>query len=154
MTAVELFFSNDTQHTLTRHGVAALLEGAAHALTLEKPVAVDVAITGEKTIQNLNKFWRGKNTVTDVLSFSSVEQKRGAPLFVTPPDDVLRLGQIVICPTYVYKQARRNNEDKQKALETAIVHGFLHLLGYNHERGGNDEEVMMALQKNIISHAH
>jgi len=154
MTAVELFFSNDTQHILTHQSVATLLEGAARTLALADPVAVDVAVAGEKTIQNLNKFWRGKNTVTDVLSFSSVEQKRGAPLFVTPDDDMLRLGQIVVCPSYVYKQARRNKEDKQTALDTAIVHGFLHLLGYDHERSAHDEEVMLALQKDIILHAH
>jgi probable rRNA maturation factor len=154
MTAVELFFSNDTQHTLTQNDVAVLLSGAARLLALEKPVAVDVTVVGEKTIQNLNKFWRGKNTITDVLSFSSVEQKRGAPLFVTPDDDMLRLGQIVVCPSYVYKQARRNKEDRTKALKRVIVHGFLHLLGYDHERSAHDEEVMTALQEDIISHAH
>jgi len=150
MTRIEIFYSNSTKHDISHSFVKEIITTALHALNLQNQADVDVALVGELSMQKLNKFWRGRNKVTDVLSFSQFDDKKGAEKFVNPSDNVLRLGQIVICPSYVNKQARRVGNDNVEELKMALVHGLLHLLGYNHEDGGQEEDKMILLQEKIL----
>jgi len=80
---------------------------------------LSVALVGQRRIRELNKKYRGKNRVTDVLSF---------------PDGEMGLGEIVICPGEVKRNAKRFNLTFEKELVRVLIHGILHLLGYGHEK--------------------
>ena len=93
-------------------------------------VEVGVHVMSPAKMQELNYRHRGKNKPTDVLSF---------PLGVK--HDILYLGDIFI-----------NRIDAKKNLAFLVVHGFLHLMGYDHERSARDEKIMFALQDEILNH--
>ncbi len=81
----------------------------------------------------LNSKYRKIEGPTDVLSFSSEEEKY--------------LGEIVICLSEIKKNAKRFGEPFKKELARVLIHGILHLLGYEHERGGQAASTMMKKQE-------
>jgi probable rRNA maturation factor len=151
MLKAETAFSNSTKHAISHPFVQKTVSNTLKTLNIKGFVFVDVAVVGEATMQRLNSFWRGKNRVTDVLSFSQLDKKNSTDEFVGPPDNVLRLGQIVICPSYVKKQARRMKNSEEGELKMVLVHGVLHLLGYDHENVSKERsQEMMSLQEKIL----
>ncbi|MDQ5970446.1 MAG: putative rRNA maturation factor [Patescibacteria group bacterium] len=80
---------------------------------------ISIAILSPLEIKKLNKIYRQKNKVTDVLSFNL--------------DDEKILGEIVICLEQAKKQAKEKKISLQAELKLLVVHGTLHLLGYDHE---------------------
>jgi rRNA maturation RNase YbeY len=93
-----------------------------------------VLFTGPGTIREMNKQYRGIDTVTDVLSFSQIEGD--SPVDV----DGGFIGDIVICMDRAMEQAESMGHSLQEELNFLLLHGFLHLLGYDHE---NDEDSEM-----------
>lgn len=90
----------------------------------------------------LNRRYRGKDRTTDVLSFPMREGK--GPRTASP-----LLGDIVISVPEAERQARADGEALQKAVDRLLVHGFLHLLGYDHERGGA-EAIRMEARERVL----
>ncbi|OGY42650.1 MAG: rRNA maturation RNase YbeY [Candidatus Buchananbacteria bacterium RBG_13_36_9] len=86
-----------------------------------------VLIVNDKKIKSLNKKFRNKNKVTDVLSFS----QREGETFNLPAEGRNYLGDIVISWPQVKRQAKKFGQLPKKELELLIIHGFLHLLGYD-----------------------
>jgi len=128
---------------------------------LDKETEISLAIVGEGRIRKLNKIYRGKNRVTDVLSFDNKtvlpylakafpRLKKGADMvFINPPDGVKRLGEIVICYPYAKKQARRLGYSLEKEVTILLIHGILHLLGYDHEKNDREAKEMEGVEKKI-----
>lgn len=93
--------------------------------------------------RQLNKKFRGKNYPTDVLSFNS--------------DDPDCLGELVLCPQVLQAQAKEHGLSLRHETGYLVLHGVLHLLGFEHERGGSEAKKMYALQDKIfaeIDNAH
>lgn len=103
----------------------------------KKKAKLSVALIKEKEIRQLNKRYLGKDQATDVLAFP--ETKYLKKKFKTG-DDVL--GEIVICPQVVKKNANKFNSPFEKELCQVLIHGILHLLGYNHEKSVREAEKM------------
>jgi rRNA maturation RNase YbeY len=94
---------------------------------------LSLALVGSGRMRKLNKKYRGKNRVTDVLAFP--ESKVFLEKFqVGPLKKFSGLGEIVICLREVKKNAKRLNLTFEKELATCLIHGILHLLGYDHEK--------------------
>jgi probable rRNA maturation factor len=105
-----------------------------------------VMLTDDSGVRTLNKNWRGQDKPTNVLSFPAL-QPTGKP----SPDDAPRmLGDIAIA----YETARREADDEQKPFDHHLshlaVHGFLHLVGYDHEKDG-EAEAMENLEREILA---
>jgi len=94
---------------------------------------LSIALVGQGRIRELNKKYRGKNRVTDVLSF--------------PGNG---LGEIVICLREVKKNAKRFGSTFEKELARVLIHGILHLLGYNHEVSEEKAKEMAEIQKHYL----
>jgi probable rRNA maturation factor len=92
-----------------------------------REIAVRVVATGES--RALNRLWRGKDKPTNVLSFPAPEQSRRG----TPRDQSLPLGDLVICAQVVRREAIRDGKPLQAHWAHLVVHGALHLVGYDHE---------------------
>lgn len=86
---------------------------------------LSLLFTNNAEIQNLNCLYRGKDKATDVLSFSQLEGAHGA---ISP-----MLGDIVISVEYAAAQARIHSVSLNKEILRLLVHGILHLFGFNHE---------------------
>lgn len=109
------------------------------ALRLRSARHVGLAFVDEKEIQRLNKTFRRKNKPTDVLSF---EPEQGG--------EKGYLGDIAICPAYAKREAARRSLAWREELIRLMVHGVLHLSGYDHAT--EEEEVkMFALQERLVS---
>lgn len=90
-----------------------------------KPGSVAIAFVSDAEIARLNKTYRRKNKPTDVLSFPAQSAKR--------PSKNEFLGDIAIAPSVARRYARRNGRALQSEICVLILHGILHLLGYDHE---------------------
>ncbi|MBK9293225.1 MAG: rRNA maturation RNase YbeY [Oligoflexia bacterium] len=96
-----------------------------------------VVFVGKKTSKQLNFKYRKKNYPTDVLSFKNNQKKQG-------------LGELVLCLPVLKAQAKKQKHSIKLEVITMLTHGFLHLLGYDHEKSLKDEARMMKIQENII----
>lgn len=95
-----------------------------------------VAFLPKGEARRLNEAHRGKTYATDVLSFESIEPGS--------------LGELVICPDVIVKQAREHGLRVREELGYMILHGILHLLGYDHETSAKDAAVMFGIQDEIF----
>lgn len=102
-----------------------------------------VLIVGVQRMKTINQRYRGKNKPTDVLSFSRME----TPMPIQP---VLEIGDLVICLPIAKEQAKRFHETLNLELQRLTVHGMLHLFGYDHEKGPEQEKRMFFLQDKIL----
>jgi probable rRNA maturation factor len=105
-----------------------------------------VMLTDDAGIRTLNSNWRGIDKPTNVLSFPALP-----PTGAVGPDDVPRmLGDIAIA----YETTRKEADDEQKPFDHHLshlaVHGFLHLIGYDHEKD-DDAEAMEGLETEILA---
>jgi probable rRNA maturation factor len=105
-----------------------------------------VMLTDDAGIRTLNSNWRGIDKPTNVLSFPALQ-----PTGPVGPDDAPRmLGDIAIA----YDTTRREADDEQKPFDHHLshlaVHGFLHLIGYDHEKDG-EAEAMETLEREILA---
>ena len=90
-------------------------------------------ITGDEEIHKLNLQYLDEDRPTDVLSFPMNEQLEAAPVFVKVPDGKLHLGDIVISYPTALKQALEHNHPVNREIAILLIHGILHLLGYDHD---------------------
>lgn len=98
---------------------------------------VVVVFADPKEIRALNRRFRGKNRPTDILSFAPVEDGQ--------------LGELVVCPQVIREQAKDTGLGVRGELGYMIVHGCLHLLGYEHEDDPKAAKVMFALQDRLFA---
>lgn len=87
---------------------------------------------GDRLIAGLNRRWRGKDRPTDVLAFPAEGVAAGF------------LGDIVISIPYATRQARRRGESRIREVDRLLLHGYLHLLGYDHETDRGEMEALEA----------
>ena len=113
-------------------------------------VELGLVIAGDDTVHELNLKYRGVDDTTDVLAFAlSQPPSSKAMPFITPPDNVVHLGEIIVS----YPQANRQAEEQQHSVEQElallVAHGVLHLLGYDHE-SSQDEQKMRATERKVM----
>jgi len=115
-------------------------------------VELSLLITDDETVRGLNREYRGIDETTDVLSFALGEEKADADHlpFVTPPDGLLHLGDIVVSYPQAARQAEENQYTLEKELALLVIHGTLHLLGYDHAEPAQEHE-MRSLEESILS---
>ena len=117
--------------------VRRVLSGAAGALGGERR-EVSVYFCGDRRMASLNRRWRRGNGSTDVLAFPARET------------DTRFLGDIVISVPYATQQARRRGESPLREMDRLLLHGYLHLLGYDHETdNGEMEELEARLRRRL-----
>lgn len=101
-------------------------------------------------IQQLNKKFRQKDTMTDIISFPYHANATPEQKIVPQSDDDKHLGDIIICPNKVAQDALNYNQTFDERLRDLLVHGTLHLIGYDHI-DDDDYAVMWAKEQAIIS---
>ena len=88
---------------------------------------LSVLLTDDKKIRELNKKYRGQDRATDVLSFSQNEGEENEP-------DYHLMGDVVISTVTAKRQASQHGLSLEEEIVLLLIHGILHLLGFNHER--------------------
>jgi probable rRNA maturation factor len=121
---------------------------AAAATDVGEPAAeVAVLLCDDATIAALNAQWRGREEPTNVLSFPAPPASDPS---ASDPSAPVRLGDIAIACETVVREAREQGRTVSEHLAHLAVHGFLHLLGYDHQTDGEAED-MEALEREILA---
>lgn len=110
------------------------------ARNAEPSFGLDVTFVDRTKMRTLNRKFRGKNQATDVLSFPALE------IFARQG----HLGDLVICADILEVQAREIGHSTKKELQVLLVHGLLHLLGYDHERSKRESREMAEWELKIL----
>jgi probable rRNA maturation factor len=116
--------------------VRRLLDRAAVLTRVARETEVSILFCGDRRMRTLNRRYRRKDRATDVLAFPADAAAAGGPL----------LGDIVVSVPYAARQARQRGEPLSREIDRLLVHGFLHLLGYDHEV---DDGEMDALEASV-----
>ena len=123
--------STDWSLLVRRAAEAAVAESAFPQLNAaERPVELSVRLTGDETVRELNSEWRGKDKPTNVLSFPMAEADDLASATVAAPE--LLLGDIVLARGVCEREAEEKSIPLERHAAHLLVHGTLHLLGYDH----------------------
>lgn len=152
MTSVKVIISNEQKKVKIPTGIRLLIRRCCHAvLELEgfkDPAEVSVTFVDNERIHELNKQYRNIDRETDVLSFPlgengeyDINHDTGAKL----------LGDIVISAEKAVEQAEFYNHPLQREIGFLTVHSMLHLLGYDHEKGGLEEVHMREKEETVLT---
>ena len=118
-------------------------------------IEVNVSFVDKTKIAELNSDYRGVNSVTDVLSFPSIDvnkqiiEPNDFINDIDPETDLLNLGDIIICLPRAKEQAKEYGHGVKREVAFLALHSFLHLLGYDHMTDA-EEQQMTELQKQIL----
>jgi probable rRNA maturation factor len=106
---------------------------------------LEISLVGRSRIRALNRDYRNKDATTDVLSF---------PLDITPPRGRApwHLGEVVIATEVARRQAALAGRPLTRQVLRLAVHGFVHLHGLDHERGGNEARKFRRLEEKYLQH--
>ena len=126
-----------------------------------KDAELSVVLTDDATIQNLNREWRNIDRPTDVLSFPQDFPERELREDDTP-EKVLKevvqtcegckvLGDIVVSVETAQKQAQKLGWDLEDELKRLILHGLVHLLGFDHEKSPTDDRKFREIEAYLWS---
>ncbi|TCJ04209.1 rRNA maturation RNase YbeY [Cytobacillus praedii] len=128
--------------------IGELLNFAAIHEKIEAESEVSITFVSNEKIKEINKEYRKKDSVTDVISFAMEEMGEGEMELIGLEMPRV-LGDIVISVSRAREQAEEYGHTFMRELGFLAVHGFLHLLGYDHETA-EDEKVMFSRQKVIL----
>ena len=97
---------------------------------------ITLAFLEKKAMRKLNRDFRLKDKVTDILSFSSTDEKD--------------LGELALCGPLIQEQALSHGLKTREELGWLLIHGFLHLLGFEHEKSDKRAKIMFKLQERLF----
>ena len=128
-------------------------------LNAKKPAAfrrrsfeITVALENDAVVKSLNRSWRGKNKPTNVLSFPQIDlvKFKTSALSAFPVKEPVPLGDVVLAFETVRRECREQEKSMENHVIHLVVHGVLHLLGYDHMRV-KDAKIMEKLECDILN---
>ena len=128
--------------------ITCVADATAKLCKLPKKSELSILLVDNSYIKDLNFIYRSQNNVTDVLSFAMNELAEDEPDFDFSPD-LNVLGDIVISLEKAQSQSEEYNHSLAREMGFLVVHGMLHLLGYDHE-SEEEEKVMHDLEEKIL----
>lgn len=141
---MNIIFVNESKFSFRQKNLQKFCQQLTQALqqrrvrnkSLLKLSEITCVFLSAKEMKIVNKNFRKKNKPTDVLSFA--------------PMDTHSIGELVFCPEVLVRQARQQKHSLSMELKYMMIHGFLHLLGYDHELSKKEEKIMFKLQDEIF----
>lgn len=135
-----------------------VVRGALASADLRDAVEVGLLLTGDDRVRQLNRDYRGEDRTTDVLAFALEESEVAFPrppdalptLGQAPSDALPSLGQVVVSYPQAVRQAAEYGHTVEREVAFLVVHGLLHLLGFDHQRP-DDEARMLSKQEAIMT---
>lgn len=129
----------------TKYPTAALRQIAETLLRAVKQsrAELSIALVGDREMEPLNRQYRKKRKTTDVLSFFIDDQ---------PLSGAKILGDVVISVEQARRQAAERGKTLKSEMVTLLIHGILHLLGYDHEKSPRQAKIMFAYERKLLAH--
>ncbi len=150
---IDILFDDGFEGCLDEEWLHVIIESALKAENAGDNIEMSLLVTGQERIHRLNKEYRKIDKPTDVLSFAMEDEyhsEDGEDLsFVGFADDVRHLGEVIISFPQAIMQAEDHRHSVKKEVVILIIHGVLHLLGYDHMEDG-EADIMEAREKIIL----
>ena len=141
MTFVDIIDDNNLIEDTTKDMLVELLKCAAKHENINTEITeMSLSFVSKEEIQEINRDYRGKDVPTDVISFALNDEIE---------DEFNSIGDIIICVDIAREQAQEYNHSFNREIGFLAVHGFLHLLGYDH-MNEEDEKEMFDKQEAIL----
>jgi probable rRNA maturation factor len=128
---MEVFVANEQEMPVPEARLSALARHALDYLKVDEDAELSVLFVAPSHMRLLNQRFAGEDKPTDVLAFPMMEDE----------EDMLLLGDVVVCPEIARENAGSQDHSYERELEVLLVHGTLHLLGYDHQ-GPTDKSKM------------
>jgi probable rRNA maturation factor len=113
----------------------------------EPSAELGILFVGDQRMQGLNRRYRGKDRTTDVLAFAIREATTVPHVSYFPPN---MLGDVVISAPTAWRQAKEARQSFDEEIVRLLVHGILHLCGYDHERSEKEARRMYRRERMIL----
>ncbi|OGF99072.1 rRNA maturation RNase YbeY [Candidatus Gottesmanbacteria bacterium RIFCSPHIGHO2_02_FULL_39_14] len=127
---VKVFIKTDSHYKVNRKRIRQRIEEYLAKKKVRGKTEVSLAVVGDRQMKFLNQKFRQLNQTTDVLAFPLLNMEERAK-FIDPPDNILRLGDIVISYPQVIEEASNEETFIDDKIDELILHGLDHLLGIN-----------------------
>jgi probable rRNA maturation factor len=118
----------ESRYKINRKRIKKVVESVIAGNQVAGPVEVSVAVVGDRKMRELSKKYKGEDKTRNILSFSQSEGES-----IVSPNDVLRLGDIVLSFPQVINDAVRDEMLVDDKVDQLVEHGLMHLLGIHHE---------------------
>jgi probable rRNA maturation factor len=136
---MEVFVANEQDVPVDEARLSALARHSLAAEQVDDHAELSILLVTQDHIKELNSRFAGEERATDVLAFPMMEDE----------EDTLLLGDVVICPRVARRYASSAGHDLTHELDVLLVHGTLHLLGYDHQ-GLDDKAAMDRRQRELL----
>lgn len=149
---IDFYFQDDTE-TVGKQSEELITDLLNHAAKMEEMnglYELSITFMDDPAIQSVNAEFRGKDKPTDVISFALEELSEGEVAIVHEQDMPVVLGDIIISIETAQRQAEEYNHTFERELGFLALHGFLHLLGYDH-LDEEEEREMFGRQNEILT---
>lgn len=124
---------------LIKKAAASVIEGESKARG-----ELSLVFVGKNRIRALNKKYRGVDRATDVLSFALGGK-------FNDNDNEMLLGELAVCPQIIAKDAEQAGHNFDYQIAWAVIHGVLHLIGHDHEKGEEQDGIMKQKERKYLS---
>ena len=153
---INVLIEEGLEEYLGMNWLQSVAEQVLIAQNADSRLELGLVITIQEKVQQLNRSYLGKDEPTDVLAFSMLpeplatgESEASSP-FVQPPDGVLHLGEVIVSYPQAVIQAEEHQHSVKREIAILIIHGVLHLLGYEHDKPELERQ-MRTREKEILS---
>ena len=143
---------NNFGDNLVKQKILQIFEIALKETCNKNNISANITVVGRQKIKQMNNEYRGVNKVTDVLSFPMLDTFEFTGVEMRDDSVTTDLGDIVICKSRAIEQAKEYGHSYEREFCFLALHGFLHILGYDHIQK-EDEKIMFALQDKILKKA-
>ena len=134
----------DAEELCIQAAAAALGAAAPHVDRPAERIEISILLTDDAQVRQLNRDYRHKDNPTNVLSFPALDDD--TPI---PPEGPVLLGDVIIARETTEREAFEESKSLKHHLSHLVVHGVLHLLGYDHDEDDEAEE-MESLERSIL----
>lgn len=152
MAKLKVYVKNNQAEVKIPVGIRLLIRRCCQAVLatekFDKDAEVSVSFVSNNEIKNLNKIYRNKDSVTDVLSFPLTGDDGSVE--VNPETGAVLLGDVVISLETAVKQAKNYGHSLEREVGFLTVHSMLHLLGYDHETSPLDQQIMREKEESVL----
>ena len=146
---MNVLFADEQDQPIVTDELLMLAELVLNAEGLDEDTGVALVLIDEAQMTELNEAHMGKEGPTDVLSFPIETANPGSPPTRTPGGPPIELGDIFISPAVVRRNAERQGVPFEDEMALMVVHGLLHLLGWDHENEG-DADRMESRERELL----
>lgn len=152
MPKLKVYVKNNQTEIKVPVGIRLLIRRCCQAVLstekFNKDAEVSVSFVSNNEIRNLNRIYRNKDSVTDVLSFPLTGDDGSVE--INPETGAVLLGDVVISLETAVKQAQSYGHSLEREVGFLTVHSMLHLLGYDHETSLLDQRIMREKEESVL----